>query len=221
MGEWKMAQRTIHMLLAVLVAEKIEITDKNRFFLGSILPDGYIEPTDRKKAHFIKYIAEENCMFFDFAGFDEKYHNEIVSDDLYLGYYAHLVEDAFYRYFLYYEKDLMAKLKSYELDILHQDYHILNSYFAKHYKMPKELEIPEGFEAERLNEIVAFDAQKLVSDYLNDLHEAPGQKTCILTEEVVEEFISKYTEPLMNELNSIKAGSSRLEALQYKWERKK
>ena len=33
--------------------------------------------------------------------------------------------------FLYYEKRFMEKIKRYELDILHNDYHILNSYIVK------------------------------------------------------------------------------------------
>ena len=41
-----MAQRTIHMLFATLLADKIDIFDKNRFLIGSILPDAYINPTN-------------------------------------------------------------------------------------------------------------------------------------------------------------------------------
>ena len=41
-----MAQRIIHMLFATLLADKIDIFDKNRFLIGSILPDAYINPTN-------------------------------------------------------------------------------------------------------------------------------------------------------------------------------
>lgn len=57
-----MAQRTIHMLFGTLLADKIELSDKNRFLMGSILPDAYSNPTNRKVAHFIKYTSDETTM---------------------------------------------------------------------------------------------------------------------------------------------------------------
>lgn len=205
------------MLFAKLVAHKLEITDLDRFYLGSILPDAYVEATDRQIAHFIKYMPEDNCLFFDFQDFATKYEKEIIEDNLYLGYYAHLVEDAFYRYYLYYEKDMLSKIKSYKLDILHQDYRILNSYIDKHYDLPKQIKVPDRFNAESLNDITAFDVEKLINDYSNDLHEFVNEKTKLLTEEMIEEFISKYIDILASELLSIQKGHSTLNALDYKW----
>ena len=166
-----MAQRTIHMLFGTLLADRIALLDKNRFLMGSILPDAYIEPTDRKVSHFIKYIPDENCLYFDFRNFYERFQTEIMNDDLYLGYSAHLVEDAFYRYFLYYEKRFMEKIKRYELDILHKDYRVLNAYIVKRYTLPSRLEIPKAFEKELLNGITGFDIKKLIHDYQNDIVE--------------------------------------------------
>lgn len=164
-----MAQRTIHMLFGTLLLDKIELFDKNRFLIGSILPDAYINPTDRKVAHFIKYISNENCLYFDFKDFLERFQNNITDDDLYLGYYAHLVEDAFYRYFLYYEKQFMKKIKRYELDILHNDYHILNSYIVRKYALPRHLELPKSFENELINEITEF-VLKYIDILADELH---------------------------------------------------
>lgn len=205
------------MLFAKLVADKLEITDLDRFYLGSILPDAYVEATDRKIAHFIKYIPGDNCLFFDFQDFATKYQKEIIEDNFHLGYYAHLVEDAFYRYYLYYEKDMLSKIKSYKLDILHQDYRILNSYIDKHYDLPKQIKVPDRFNAESSNDITAFDVEKLIEDYSNDLHEFVNEMTKLLTEEMIEEFISKYIDILASELLSIQKGHSTLNALDYKW----
>lgn len=216
-----MAQRTIHMLFGTLLSDKIELFDKNRFLIGSILPDAYINPTNRKVAHFIKYISDENCLYFDFQDFREKFQNKIMTDDLYLGYYAHLVEDAFYRYFLYYEKRFMEKIKRYELDILHNDYHILNSYIVKKYTLPSHVEVPKAFENELLNGITEFDIKKIVSDYENDVVESSDEKTMLLTEAMVEEFVLKYIDILADELHSVRNGHSKLNVLDYKWENKR
>ena len=125
---------------------------------------------------------------------------------MYLGYYAHLVEDAFYRYFLYYEKCFMEKIKRYELDILHKDYHILNSYIVKKYALPNHLEPPKNFENELLNEITEFNIEKIISDYENDIVELYDEKTVLLTETMLEEFVLKYIDVLADELYSIRHG---------------
>ncbi|MBE5949381.1 MAG: hypothetical protein E7261_10185 [Lachnospiraceae bacterium] len=216
-----MAQRTIHMLFGTLLSDKIELFDKNRFLFGSILPDAYINPANRKVAHFIKYISAENCLYFDFQDFFKRFQDKIINDDLYLGYYAHLVEDAFYRYFLYYEKRFMEKIKSYELDILHNDYHILNSYIVRKYALPSYLELPKTFEQESLNEITEFDIPKIIDDYKNDIVELSNEKTVLLTESMLEEFVAKYIGVLADELRSIRNGYSNLNVLDYKWENKK
>ena len=216
-----MAQRTIHMLFSTLLLDKIELFDKDRFFIGSILPDAYTNPVNRKVSYFIKYISEENCLYFDFKDYFGRFQNEIRNDDLYLGYYAHLVEDAFYRYFLYYEKCFMEKIKRYELDILHKDYHILNSYIVGKYALPSHLELPKTFKNELLNEITEFDIKKLVSDYENDIVELYDEKTVLLTETMLEEFVLKYIDVLADELYSIRHGDSKLNVLDYKWENKR
>ena len=216
-----MAQRTIHMLFGTLLSDKIKLSDKNRFLIGSILPDAYKNPADRKVSHFIKQTSDKNCLYFDFGEYFERFQNEMIQDDLYLGYYAHLVEDAFYRYFLYYEKRFMEKLKSYELDILHKDYHILNSYIAGKYALPSQLELPTFFGNELLNEITEFDIEKLVSDYEKDIIEVCEEKTVMLTEAMLEEFVSKYIDELADELESVRQGHSKLNVLFYKWENKK
>ncbi len=215
-----MAQRTIHVLFGTLLLDKIEINDKNRFLVGSILPDAYVDLKYRNAAHFIKYMSDENCWYFDFKDFSEKFLNNIKNDDLYLGYYAHLVEDACYRYFLYYEKGLLEKIKSYNLDILHKDYHILNSYIAGKYSLPSRLELPKAFVDELLNEITEFDIKRIVDDYGKDITELYSEKTELLTENMLDEFVFKYIDVLADELNSIRCGGSKLEVMDYRWENK-
>ena len=144
-----------------------------------------------------------------------------MDDDLYLGYYAHLVEDAFYRYFLYYEKGFMEKIKRYELDILHGDYHILNSYIAGKYSLPGCLTLPKDFEKELLNGIAEFDIKKIAGDYEKDIVELHEEKTVLLTEAMLEEFVFKYTDVLADELYSVKRGHSKLNVMDYRWDNKR
>lgn len=212
-----MAQRTIHVLFGTLLSDKIHFSDMNRFLVGSILPDAYINPADRQFSHFIKHIPDKHCHYFDFETFFLRYQNRIMTDDLYLGYYAHLLEDAFYRYFLYYEKCFIKKLKCYKLDILHNDYHILNSYIANKYILPNHLEIPYAFENELINELTTFDINTIINNYKNDIVESCNQKTIMLTESMIDEFILKYTDTLIEALHNAKNGKLKLNVRDYCW----
>lgn len=73
--------------------KEIELKSKERFLLGSIIPDAYMDLKDRDKTHFAN--RTEETTYFDFNLFREKFDRQINEDSLYLGYYMHLVEDVF------------------------------------------------------------------------------------------------------------------------------
>ena len=114
----------------------------------------------------------------------------------------------------------MKKIKRYELDILHSDYHILNSYITRKFSLPSQLEQPKDFENELLNGIAEFDIQRIVDDYEKDLTELHDEKTVLLTETMLEEFVFKYIDVLAEELRSVRHGKSKLNVLDYRWENK-
>ena len=59
-----MAQRLIHYLLGEIFSEEIELKNKKRFLLGSIMPDAYMNLKDRDKTHFAN--RTEETTYFDF-----------------------------------------------------------------------------------------------------------------------------------------------------------
>ena len=147
-----MAQRTVHYLFGELFSQQIEIKDKQRFLLGNVLPDAYAKGSDRDRTHFI--VKTDTQVYFDFSKFRDEYAELIRSDDLYLGYYMHLVEDAFYRAFFYNDRFTMPCTRE-EVPILHKDYHILNSYIVQKYN---------------LHNILAFQMFCNTLSYLCNLH---------------------------------------------------
>jgi len=219
-----MAQRTIHMLFAIKLAQSLELRDTNRFYFGSILPDSYTYTDNRQAAHyhshFVKTLNGGTRAYFDFRDYFLKYRELVISDELYLGYYAHLIEDAFYRHFLYNEKDMQELIKSHELKVLHGDYHILNYYISTKYSLPSHISLPEGFENEPVNEISSFDTDKLIRDYHDDISETHDEKTVILTEDILEEFIARYLDIALAELSAAHSGSPCLEPENYIFIRK-
>lgn len=53
-----MAQRLIHYLLGEIFSKEIELKSKERFLLGSIIPDAYMDLKDRDKTHFANRTEE-------------------------------------------------------------------------------------------------------------------------------------------------------------------
>lgn len=47
-----MSQRLIHYLLGEMLSKEIELKNKERFLLGSVMPDAYKELKYRDKTHF-------------------------------------------------------------------------------------------------------------------------------------------------------------------------
>lgn len=93
-----MASRIMHLAISETIANHFGL-DLMRFNLGNLLPDLH-EDTKEGKAisHFrIKREPYEdskdpNYQYFDYNKFLQKYENKLY-DDLYLGYYCHLIAD--------------------------------------------------------------------------------------------------------------------------------
>ena len=110
----------------------------------------------------------------------------------------------------------MEKIKSYELEVLHTDYHILNSFISHKYDMPV-LEIEVDMQNEILNAIAPFDIPGIIREYERDIVENIDQKAVILTESMLEEYVSEYVDLTANGLCSAREGKSILNTEDYKW----
>ena len=84
-------------------------------------------------------------------------------DDLYLGYYLHLIQDMLYRRFMYGEHGWNSSAPG-NVEKLHRDYEILNEYVSKKYglsqKMLQELDLTE----EPLAQLAEFDVKGLIKE---------------------------------------------------------
>lgn len=94
-----MASSIMHMAVTRLTAGKLNIRDSDRLLTGSVLPDFY--PDKSANSHMKLRICGGARKTYDLTGFKEMYGNRMAEDDLYLGYYLHLVQDLVYRDFLY------------------------------------------------------------------------------------------------------------------------
>ena len=140
----------------------------------------------------------------------------MLQDDLYLGYYMHLVEDAFYRVFLY--EDRMARPGTpEEVQRLHQDYHILNSYIVNKYNIHNILTRDISLAATPMGRIAAFHTREFLEALSHDFIEKTQGATAYLTEALLDEFVETYLPVAIQEIKSLREGVSALRAKAYAW----
>lgn len=165
-----------------------------------------------------KNIDEEKKWYFDLNGFKEQFDTLIHTDDLYLGYYMHLVEDTLYRKFLYRDYQFASHFKTEEeIRVLHNDYRLLNMYIVNRYGLTNEVEKPYNFQKERINEIVPFCLDDFLEEMKRDFLPYENGITVLLTEKLLDEFIGKYTDECLLELEAVRKRESYLNPMEYKW----
>lgn len=212
-----MAQRTIHYLFGELLFDRAHLSNKERFLLGSILPDA-IDVSCRNASHF--KVKTGTHKYFDFAAFRNQYFDLMLRDDLYLGYYMHLVEDAFYRAFFYTDRFTMPRTRD-EVTILHNDYHILNSCIVRKYRIHNILADTYSLENEPLRHIAPFLIDDFLGEMAHDFTEQTEGKPVYLTEHMLDEYVKTYVPLAIEEVNSIQKGASVLNVADYAWPAKR
>ena len=196
-----------------MLSKEIELKNKKRFILGSIMPDAYKELKYRDKTHF---AHRTDGTYFDFNLFREKFGRQMNEDDLYLGYYMHLVEDVLYRQFIHRDQ-FRVPSSSEEVLILHHDYHILNFYIVSKYNCQNILQDKINLDSEKIMEITEFRMDGFLDDFAGDFSEKIQGETVFITEEMLDQFIEEYVPIMLEELRAVKNGKSLLVAKNYKW----
>lgn len=128
-----MASSMIHLAIVQEMRKKVSFRDINRLFLGVILPDGAVAGN----SHLKKKICENTRYTYDLEFFRDRYGKYMEKDDLYLGYYLHLIQDMLYRRFMYGEHGWNSSAPG-NVEKLHRDYEILNEYVSKNMAFPRK-----------------------------------------------------------------------------------
>ena len=87
-----MASSMIHLAIIQCIIVKTEFNNLDRLRLGVILPDGAVSGN----SHLKKMICEQTRVTYDLEFYREKYGEQMKTDELYLGYYLHLIQDILY-----------------------------------------------------------------------------------------------------------------------------
>lgn len=204
-----MASRVIHLAIAAELADRLGVNDKERFFFGHVLPDMILGEYEvrlplKKESHFYTLLPSGRKTY-DFYRFYEDYKDRL-NDDLYLGYYVHLIEDNIFRQYLYYRVGLLMRRGEKELlDELYKDYHLLNPLLRERYgiKLPA---VPKGLENEDIYKRFSFMVSEYLEEMNGDLTERPQGELRHFTEELIGEFISECADVIPKEMESLKNG---------------
>lgn len=214
-----MASRIMHLAMGTLLCRELEINDRDRFLVGMLLPDAVV--TGDKKAagtHFDR-MTDECHKVMDFSLFYSEFEERIQVDELYLGYYLHLIEDCIFRKYIYYDLGLL-EMRGREgfLPQLYRDYHSVNGYLVKKYNISSLPKPTEGLDREEINRIYQFEAKDFLLDMANDLSDEYFGNEKYFSAENAEEVIRRCVDVCANQVSSLKRGEHFTFPEEYIWE---
>ena len=204
-----MAQRTIHYMIGEELIRGGGVRDAARFRIGNVLPDAIEGLAFRAQTHYQIEIERDGRTLrcSDFERFRREFASLVETDDLYLGYYMHLIEDACYR--IFWGQIGLQRMPITEAFVarLHQDYHLLNAYTVRRWALRDELVFPEGFEREPINRIYPFLLREFLEEMRGDFEEHPEGETLYITEAHVERFVVEYLDFFREALARVQSGA--------------
>ena len=209
-----MASSIVHLAITNELTKHLSFTDKNRLFLGAVVVDyGY-----DGNSHLKINVCDDKKKTYDFDRYRELFGERMLTDDLYLGYYLHLVQDSLYRHFVY-DKYHWNPMIPGNVEKLHNDYSIVNYYVATKYNLTSEITVPSGFERETLCNICSFNTAKLCSDMESYFIPVPETPIFFFSKEMSDEFIVEATDYCTSEIERIRRGEPGINMIEFAWER--
>lgn len=193
-----MASRIIHLAITDRISQKYSCKDKNRLELGSVLPDAAVSGNSHLKVG----ISGGTKKTYDLTGFRSGFLAEMLRDDLYLGYYLHLVQDLYFRDYVY-RRCHWDPSPPGNVERLHHDYALINRYVIQKYALSDTIAVPALFGEEPINKLGCFSVCELLTDMKTDFQSRPAGIIFFFTKEMADEFISYACEKCEQEINAV------------------
>lgn len=214
-----MASRVIHLAIANEIIKEVQINDIERFRFGIILPDAYKHNIQSATDSHLKYSNEDGTKkTFKLAWFRETYGGLMNEDELYLGYYLHLIQDIVFRYFVY-SLHNWDPYPNGNIERLHNDYRLLNNYVIDKYNITNSLIIPDDINDEPIFGIYPFDTEQLMSDFKTDFKSYNNGETFFFTKKMADDYIKMATEKSLVEVKALENGTSSIDELKWAWDK--
>ena len=213
-----MASSIIHLAITNELIKRLSFIDANRLKFGAVVVDAGVGGNKYGNAHMKITVQDGTKKTYDFDRYREMFGKRMLTDDLYMGYYLHLVQDALYRGYVYDRYHWNPMLPG-NMERLHKDYEIINRYVINKYGLMNDLMVPDRFEDEALNQIVAFDTEGLMQDMNSYFLPVDEEPIFFFTKEMSDEFIEEALEFCAEEVKRIRNGERGIDMLTYAWNR--
>ena len=145
-------------------------------------------------------------------GFDSPH----LMDDLYLGYYLHLVEDVLHRRFMYTDHGFDPRVPGY-VERLHRDYAVTNAHVIEAYGLREDMVKPVDLTGQRILELGGFDVPGLIRALHGYFQPVPETEALLFTERMADELIRESAALCEAELAALRGGGVPLSALDWVW----
>lgn len=149
-----MGSRIMHLAIGKLIKNELNYGD--RFLLGNLLPDAHEKSHEAKAlSHFkLREVDWERRRFLDYKRFASKY-KEILLDEVYLGYYCHLISDEIWLgdIFTKYIPSENEIERNKSLEKYYRDFTRLNYVLIQKYNITNDVTFYYGESVESIEEI--------------------------------------------------------------------
>ncbi len=214
-----MASRIIHTAISKIVTEQYNIGDSERFLFGSILPDAYAADRGTAESHLKISLCDGAKKTYDLDRFKRAFEEELKTDDLYKGYYLHLIQDLFFRDFVYNKYHWNPTIEG-NVERLHRDYTMINTYIIGKYQLKNLLYIPENFHEEKINQLYPFDINQLRIDFESDFDHKKSGEYFFFEPSMADEFVQSAVDCSIKELSAINSGKVYADMYTLAWRNK-
>ncbi|MGN1405063.1 MAG: hypothetical protein ACI4WM_02230, partial [Erysipelotrichaceae bacterium] len=202
--------RMIHYLIANEIIKRSKINNTERFICGSLLPDASF---DHKKSHYSE-TDNESYHFMNLNKYYADYKNKL-DDELYLGYYLHLVQDIIFRM----DVTSVTKydpLNPEELNRLYEDYHAINAWINEKYVLNRNIE-NINIDNESINTIAYFDYFSFIESMKSDFNDIRKQNYYYFNETMAKEYISKSIDVSLYLIDKLNDDINPFDSTIYRW----
>ncbi len=211
-----MASRIIHLAITNELSQQYNFSNIDRLYFGTIIPDGVSSCQDYILSHFKLRISDTGKRSYNLTEYKEKFGNLLKADDLYLGYYLHLIQDLLYRHFMYDRYHWNPKPDG-NIERLHDDYKQINAYVISKYGLHSDIHVPNGFASEKINEIADFEQDRFIQELKNDFERIEYKERFFFTDNMVDEYIQWAVEYCKKELAALENGSYYFDEYEWSW----
>lgn len=214
-----MASRIIHLAITNELIKKYSFKNPARLKLGSVLPDACAPGRTTEDSHLKIKLCGATKKTYDLTRYRTQFGQKMREDDLYLGYYLHLIQDILFRYFMYEMHHWDSKAPG-NVDRLHNDYALINTYVIRQYYLTDDIMVPADFEQEPIYEIYPFDTRNFVAEMKNDFLPYCQGELFFFTEELADAFIHMAIDACVRELETFWADKAGLDEYPWAWKNK-